>query len=346
MNFENYIIKIGIFIFILVVGYFVSIFVDLFLNRLEKIAEKTKNKLDDIVISAIKVPLKIIIILFFLYLGFYLTLPIQYINLVENAIKFIFILILTYTSVKILDKLFDLYVKPIIEKTDTKLDDHLAKPLKKILKILLYLLGILTALSSIGYDITTILAGLGIGGLAVALALQDTIKNFIAGLLILADKPFIIGHWVKISDIEGIVEEIGIRSTRIRSFDETLYIIPNSKLLEEVIENLSVRDRRRVLFTIGLTYNTPPEKIKRAKEIILKIIEEHKATLPPYRVHFIEYGDWSLNLRIEYFVRNMGFDYYLNAVEEINLKIKEELEKEGIEIAFPTYTIKVDKYDT
>ena len=335
-----------LFFLILVFGYIVSLIVsNILLKKLREFSKKTKSKLDNIIVESVEPTAKIIIILISLYIGFhFLPIPKNFLEIINNAMKFLFILILTYISIKFFDKFFDYYLLPYTKKRD--LDDNIFKPLKKLSKILLAIFGILTGLSSIGYDITTIIAGLGIGGLAVALALQDTIKNFIAGVLILVDKPFFIGHWIKVNDVEGIVEEIGIRSTRIRTFDHTLITIPNSKLLEENIENLTVRDRRRVLFTIGLTYDTPPEKIERAKEIILKIIEEHKNTLPPYRVHFVEYGDWSLNLRVEYFIRNLGFDYYLNTVEEINLAIKRELEKEGIEMAFPTYTIKVDKDDT
>jgi len=215
----------------------------------------------------------------------------------------------------------------------------LLSPLKKLLKILIVILGILTALKTIGYDITALLAGLGIGGLAVALAAQDTIRNFIAGILIFVDKPFKIKDWIKFDGGEGIVEDIGVRSTKIRTFDDSLIVVPNTSLVNANIENFSEMRKRRVLVYIGLTYDTPVEKIKRAKEIIKEIIEAHPGTLPPIRITFYKFNTYSLDIRVEYFIRNFGFDYYLNTIDEINLKIKEAFDREGIEMAFPTETI-------
>ncbi len=342
-NLDNIIIFIALTLFGIVMGRIIDRIIK---RRIKKIINNTKTKLDDIILDALDLPIIVLVVVAFFYFGLrFLTLPNHIFSLIDNTIKVVVILSATYFLVRFVNGLFDYYLIPFTEKTETELDEHIIKPLKKITKIIIIILGILTALSSVGYDITALLAGLGVGGLAVALAMQDTIENFIAGILILMDKPFSINHWIKVGDVEGIVEEIGIRSVRIRTFDYTLITVPNSKLLKSEIENLTVRDRRRVLTTIGLTYNTSVEKIKKAKEIIKDIVENHPATLPPYRVHFMEYGDWSLNLRVEYFVRNMGFDYYLNAVDEINLKIKEEFEKEGIEMAFPTYTVYLEKDD-
>ncbi len=342
-NLDSIIIFITLTLFGIVIGRIIDRIIK---RRIKKIINNTKTKLDDIILDALDLPIIVLVVVAFFYFGLrFLTLPNHIFSLIDNAIKVVVILSATYFLVRFVNGLFDYYLIPFTEKTETELDEHIIKPLKKITKIIIIILGILTALSSVGYDITALLAGLGVGGLALALAMQDTIENFIAGILILMDKPFSINHWIKVGDVEGIVEEIGIRSVRIRTFDYTLITVPNSKLLKSEIENLTVRDRRRVLTTIGLTYNTSVEKIKKAKEIIKDIVENHPATLPPYRVHFMEYGDWSLNLRVEYFVRNIGFDYYLNAVDEINLKIKEEFEKEGIEMAFPTYTVYLEKDD-
>ncbi|ENN95919.1 mechanosensitive ion channel MscS [Methanocaldococcus villosus KIN24-T80] len=313
-------------------------------NWVKNIVINTKTKLDDILLDAIRLPLAVIILSYSILLALHiLGISFKILTILDKTIRAIAIISATYFFVKFTDGIFKYYIIPAVEKTEMEFDDHVIKPLNKIIKIFIITIGILTALSAVGYDITALLASLGIGGLALALAMQDTIKNFIAGVLLLFDKPFSLGHWVKVDGVEGIVEEVGIRSVRIRTFDYTLITIPNSKLLESNIENLTVRDRRRVLMTIGLTYNTSCEKIKKAKEIIIKTLEEHRATLPPYRVHFVEYGDWSLNLRVEYFVRNLGFDYYLNTIEEVNLKIKEEFEKEGIEFAYPTYSIYLEK---
>ena len=304
------------------------------------LVNKSKIKFDDILLDAAEFPGMILIFTVCIYLGSkFLTLPYNIYILLDNSIKVVVILCFTWFALNLLDDIVKYYIQPIVEESETKFDDQLLSPLRKLMKILILILGILTALNTIGYDITALLAGLGIGGLAVALAAQDTIKNFIAGILIFVDKPFRIKDWIKFEGGEGIVEDIGVRSTKIRTFDDSLIVVPNTALVNANIENFSEMRKRRVLVYIGLTYDTPVEKIKRAKEIIREIIEDHHGTLPPIRITFHRFNTYSLDIRVEYFIRNFGFDYYLNTVDEINLKIKEAFDREGIEMAFPTETI-------
>jgi len=311
---------------------------------LRNLANKSKIKFDNILLDAIEFPGMILIFTACVYIGSkFLTLPYTFHTLFDNSIKVVVILCLTWFALNLLDDILKYYVQPIVEESETKFDDQLLSPLRKLMKILILILGILTALNTVGYDITAILAGLGIGGLAVALAAQDTIKNFIAGILIFVDKPFKIGDWIKFDGGEGIVEDIGVRSTKIRTFDDSLIIAPNTNLINANIENFSEMRKRRVVVYIGLTYDTPVEKIKRAKEIIREIIENHSGTLPPIRINFYRFNTYSLDIRVEYFIKNFGFDYYLNTVDEINLKIKEVFDREGIEMAFPTEVIYIQK---
>ncbi|AXI24655.1 mechanosensitive ion channel protein MscL [Methanofervidicoccus sp. A16] len=307
---------------------------------LRDLVNKSRIKFDDILLDAAEFPGTIFIFTVCIYFGLkFLTLPYNLHILLDNSIKVVVILCFTWFALNLLDDIVEYYIQPIVEESETKFDDQLLSPLKKLLKILIVILGILTALKTIGYDITALLAGLGIGGLAVALAAQDTIRNFIAGILIFVDKPFKIKDWIKFEGGEGIVEDIGVRSTKIRTFDDSLIVVPNTSLVNANIENFSEMRKRRVLVYIGLTYDTPVEKIKRAKEIIKEIIEAHPGTLPPIRITFYKFNTYSLDIRVEYFIRNFGFDYYLNTIDEINLKIKEAFDREGIEMAFPTETI-------
>lgn len=307
---------------------------------LRDLVNKSRIKFDDILLDAAEFPGMIFILAVFIYLGLkFLTLPDNLHTILDNSIKVVIILCSTWFALNLLDDIVEYYIQPIVEASETKFDDQLISPLRKLLKILIVILGILTALKTIGYDITALLAGLGIGGLAVALAAQDTIKNFIAGILIFVDKPFKIKDWIKFEGGEGIVEDIGVRSTKIRTFDDSLIVVPNTNLVNVNIENFSEMRKRRVLVYIGLTYDTPVEKIKKAKEIIREIIENHPGTLPPIRITFYRFNTYSLDIRVEYFVRNFGFDYYLNTIDEINFKIKEAFDRESIEMAFPTETI-------
>jgi MscS family membrane protein len=343
--FGNTLYDIVVFLLLLFAGVvFGKLFNSVVKGYLKKFVGKTKTKLDDIIFESIELPSSVLIfILFFYYAIKTIILPENIYNILYSSFEIVIILCATWFVLNFVDSVIQHYIVPHVEKTESTFDDHIIVPLRKILRILIMVLGILMSINAAGYDISTLLAGLGIGGLAVALAAQDTVKNFIAGVLILIDKPFRLNHWIKFNGVEGIVEDVGLRSTKIRTFWDSLIIVPNASLLDANIENFSEMRKRRVLINIGLTYDTSVEQLKRAKEIIRDIIENHKATLPPTRITFKEFGDYSLNFRVEYFVRNFGFDYYLDTVDEINMKIKEELEKEGIEMAFPTQTVYLKK---
>ncbi len=343
--FGNTLYNISIFFIITFLGILSGkLFNYIMKTYIKKLVGKTKTKFDDIFFESIKFPSSILIFVLFLYLAINeLVLPEKLYGILYHSFEIIIILCITWFVLNFVDSVIQFYVIPHVKKTETTFDDHIIVPLRKILRIIIIILGLLMSIRAAGYDITTLLAGLGIGGLAVALAAQDTVKNFIAGVLILVDKPFSLNHWIKFNGVEGIVEDVGLRSTKIRTFGDSLIIVPNASLLDANIENFSEMRKRRVLINIGLTYDTPVEKLKKAKDIIKDIVENHNATLPPMRITFKEFGDFSLNIRVEYFIRNFGFDYYLNTIDEINIKIKEEFEKEGIEMAFPTQTVYVKK---
>ncbi len=333
----------GLFLLFVILGIIVGkLFNSVIKNVIKNIVKKSATKLDDIIYDSLELPLSVLVFLVFFYHGLrFINFP-DYISiLIYESFNVVIILSITWFLYNFVDSFFDLYIIPHVEKTENTFDDHIVRPLRKLLKLLIILFGILASLNAAGYDITTILAGLGIGGLAVALAAQDTLKNFIAGIIILVDKPFKLNEWIKIGDIEGIIEDVGLRSTKIRTFWDSLVIMPNSNIVDSSIENFSKMNKRRVLMTIGLTYDTPVEKIRKAKEILNDIIINHRGTVQPIRISFKEFGAYSLNIRVEYFIRNFGFDFYLDTIDEINLKIKEEFEKEGIEMAFPTQTIYV-----
>jgi len=262
---KNYILFL-VFIFL---GVFFGKLVRIITTKyLRALAGKTKTKFDDILLDALDMPLIILIFAGFFWYGLnYLVLPQKIGILANEAINVVVTLSGVWFLVKFVDDFIIEFIAPLAEKSETKLDDHVIPPLRKLVRILIIVIGFLVMLDNIGYDITTLLAGLGIGGLAVALASKETVENFIAGILIIMDKPFGMGDWIKFGSSEGIVEEVGIRSTRIRTFDDSLIVVPNANILRTEIENFSAMRKRRVLINIGLTYDTPVEKLKRAKEI-------------------------------------------------------------------------------
>lgn len=232
------------------------------------------------------------------------------------------------------------YLAGLASRTESTLDDQLVPLVRKALKITIVLIGALWAMQLLGFNVTSLLAGLGIGGLAVALALQDTLANFFGSVFIFLDKPFRIGDWVKIGDVEGVVEEIGFRSTRIRSFPKTLVSMPNKTVAAATIDNCSMMPKRRVMQTVGVTYETRAHQMEQAVASIQRVLENDPGVDKEFIVvRFTEFGASSLDILLCYFTIAVPFAEHAQTRERINLAVMRELENLGLSIAFPTRTL-------
>jgi MscS family membrane protein len=199
-------------------------------------------------------------------------------------------------------------------------------------------------LRELGFDVSGIVTGLGVGGLAFALAAKDTLANWFGALMIFTDHPFDIGHWIKTSTLEGVVEEIGMRSTRVRTFAKTVVSVPNSALANDVVENLSRMPMRRVYFTLGVTYATTPAMMRESVARIEEILKKHpQVDQELIMVKFTDFGDSSLNILIYYFTTTTKWAEFLTIRGEINLAIMEALGEIGVSVAFPSRSIYFDK---
>ena len=226
-------------------------------------------------------------------------------------------------------------------RDDNLLDQSFVQFMRMITKIAVIVVGVIYLLRAIsGKPLSALLAGLGIGGLAVALAAQDTLKNFFGSIMIMLDKPFTIGQRVTFGGHDGVVEEIGFRSTRVRTLTGHQVTIPNEKVASESVENIGRRPSIRRLANITITYDTPPDKIEKALAIIRGILENHEGMQPDYppRVFFNEFNDASLNLIMLYWYHPPDWAAYMAFSERVNLQIMRAFEAEGIEFAFPTTT--------
>jgi len=224
--------------------------------------------------------------------------------------------------------------------TQSKLDEQLIPLIRKALKVTIGLICCIWVLQLLGYSVSSLIAGLGIGGLAVALALQDTLANFFGSIFILLDRPFKVGDWIRLQDVEGIVEDIGFRSTRIRTWPTTLVSIPNKTVASVTIDNWSRMPKRRVMQTVGVTYGTGPEKMERVVDVIRSIVENDEGVDTEYIViRFNDFGDYSLNILLYYFTKATAFADHLATKERINLAIMRTLRDLGVSIAFPTRTV-------
>lgn len=230
----------------------------------------------------------------------------------------------------------------ISTKTESKLDDMLVPIIRKSLRITVVILVLVQIIQIISdKPLTSIIAGLGIGGLAVALAAQDSLKNIFGSLVLFVDKPFEFGDRIVVDGHDGPVEEVGLRSTRIRTLDGHLVTIPNGELANKTIKNIGKRPYIKRIADITITYDTPPEKLDRALEILRSLLENHEGMngdFPP-RVFFNDFNAASLNLRVMYWYHPPDYWAYMGFAERFNKEVFRLFNEEGIDFAFPTQTL-------
>lgn len=236
----------------------------------------------------------------------------------------------------------DYYLKNMALRTGSKVDDVLAPLVGKSIRITILVLVVLNVAVVIsGKDFVTILASLGVGGLAVALAGQDTIKNFFGSLVIFGDKPFEIGDRIVVDGHDGPVESVGFRSTRIRTLEGHLVTVPNASMVDKTVQNIGKRPFIRRLANITITYDTSSGKVDRAVEILKEILADHEGMNPelPPRVYFNEFNDCSLNILMIYWYHPPDYWKYMEFTDRVNREILRRFNEEGIEFAFPTQTV-------
>jgi len=201
---------------------------------------------------------------------------------------------------------------------------------------------VLVALDNFGVKVTTLVAGLGVGGIAAALAVQNILGDLFASVSILLDRPFEIGDFIIVGAQMGTVERIGLKSTRVRALSGEQLVFANADLLSSRIQNFKRMQERRVLFGLGVTYDTPTEKMERIPQILREIVSaQPNARLD--RAHFSKYADWSLNFEVVYYMKVPDYNAYMDTQQIINLEILKRFRAEGIEFAFPTQTLHVQK---
>jgi len=228
-------------------------------------------------------------------------------------------------------------------KEKLKLDSILIPFFSKIVKFIIWAMAIVLVAHEWNYDVNGFIAGLGLGGLAFALAAKDALANIFGGIVIIMEKPFSIGDWVQIPDVEGIVEGISFRSTRLRTFDQALVIVPNSTLANQAITNYSRMGKRRIRFLLGIEYSTPREKIEKCVVEIRKMLNEHPDIHPQtILVNFETFNESSLDIMLYFFTNTTDWAEYLTTKENVNFRIMDILERENVSVAFPSRTIYIE----
>ncbi len=306
-------------------------------------AKKTDSRYDDIVIEAVRKPLMLLVFIAGLFVAIQiLQLPTEPTDLRHFAFAMLKVLITfaiawaCYNLVSLLDE----WLSQWVDRTELTLDDHLAPFVRKSLRVFIIFLAVLMAIQNLGFSISGILASLGIGGLAVALAAKDTLANVFGSVMIIIDRPFHIGDLVKTKDLEGIVEEVGFRSTKIRTLDGSLISVPNSTITNMAIDNCSRMTARRIRMTIGVAYETTTDQLRQAVEMTRTMLASQEK-IDPQRivVRFTEFGASSLDILVNCYTDATGTPEYLAVREEVCLRIMEILEEAGVEIAFPSRSL-------
>jgi len=303
-----------------------------------RLSAKSKTMFDDYLIDIIEEPIVLLIVTCGIYAGsLVLSLDETALKIFDNIVFVMIAMSITWFFVRLLDMLIRIYLEPLIEKSESKLDDQILPIVRKSLRAVIFILSFIIVLSNLGYDVLSVLAGLGIGGLAFALDAQDTFKNILGGVTIFWDKPFQINDFVEIRGKLGTVSEVGVRTTRVKSVGGTTIVIPNSHVADSLIENFSTRTKRRVTMTIGLTYETTADQIEQAmatiKETISTINGVEKDTI---ETRFVNFGAFSLDLDVIYWITDMG--NWKSITHDINMGLKRNLDNAGIDMAFPSET--------
>jgi MscS family membrane protein len=263
--------------------------------------------------------------------------------LINKGFSLVYVYSIFWIFLKVID-FIGLILNKRAEATENKMDDQLIPFIIEIVKILTYAFALIIVMGNIfEVNITALATGLGIGGLALAMASKESLENLLGSFTIFFDQPFTVSDIVTVGSVTGVVEKVGFRSTRIRTFDKSLVTVPNKKMIDAELDNLGLRPVRRVKFNIGLTYETAPEQIKAIVTDIQEMINMHAKTNQDGRVRFQEFGSSSLDIMVMYFVDSPKWNDLIDVKEDVNYKIMEIVKKHNSDFAFPSTTVYLQK---
>lgn len=323
-------------------AFYVSKLMD-YLTRvwLKRWAEKTKTKFDDLLLELLNGPVKVVAFVIFLRIGldvFHWPKIVQ--TVLNKGFTIVVACSLTYMMLKFIDLVMGYWKLRTKADADRALDEQLFPLVRKALKVFVVVVAAMVTLSNIGVDVTAAIASLSIGGLALGLAAQDTLANLFGAVAIFLDKPFRLGDRIQLDSVDGVVESIGLRSTRVRNLDGHLITVPNKTMGNATITNITQRPNIRTLMNISITYDTPAEKVQRAVAVLNEVYRGHPMTHDVW-ISFNKFADSSLNIFVIHWWNGTVYKDYLDGMQELNLMIKKRFDAEGISFAFPTQTLYV-----
>jgi len=332
-NVEHYLIALGIIVGALLI---IRLFKKRLLNQIKKWTQNTETKLDDYLVSGLEKFGLPILNFVALYAGLrFLVFSERVTQIIGNAFVFVFV----FYTVRMISSIIRLTLESYIGHQEGGIEK-----LKQINGIMLlingviWILGLLFLFDNLGYNVTTIIAGLGIGGIAIALAAQNILGDLFNYFVIFLDRPFEIGDFITVDDKRGTVEHIGIKTTRLKSITGEQLVFSNSDLTNSRIHNFKRMERRRIVFALGVIYQTPPQLVEKIPTILRSIVESQPGVTFD-RAHFQKFGAFSLDYEVVYFVETSEYNQYMDIQQKINMEIFKVFAQEGIDFAYPTQSI-------
>lgn len=334
---KDYLIAVGIIVLAMLV---IRIFRNIILRKLKGWSEKTATEYDDLIVKTVErfgMPA-------FNFLAIYWGIHSLSLSLkLENVVEVATAVVIAFFVIRLVSTTMQFMLEGYVRKQEN--GEEKIRQMKGVILLLnlsIWGLGLIFLFDNLGYDVTAIIAGLGIGGIAIALAAQNILGDLFNYFVIFFDRPFEIGDFIIVDDKMGTVDHIGIKTTRIKSLSGEQLVFSNSDLTNSRIHNYKRMQRRRIVFKIGVTYQTKAEQLREIPELIRHIItEQENATLD--RTHFSSFGNFSLDFETVYYVESSDYNAYMDIQQKINITLFKEFEKRGIEFAYPTQTLFLEK---
>lgn len=315
------------------------------LHRLALAAKKTRFSFDDVLFESAGKPASAACLLVGLYMAMtVLPLPSKPVDVaffVHALFKSLTIVLGIWFAVRLIDGLA-VVMMDVARGTESRIDDQLVPIIRKSLKVFTVIVGGVLMIQNMGYSVGSLVASFGIGGAAIAFASKDMLSNLFGSVIVFFDRPFEVGDWILVDGIEGTVEEVGLRTTRVRTFANSVITVPNAKFTTDSINNWSRMRKRRISFTIGVTYDATPEQIEAGVKAVRKLIADDPAMNQDFSlVNFEGFGDSSLNIFVYCFTKTTNWAEFLEAKQTFLLAIMREFKALGLDFAFPTRTVHV-----
>jgi small-conductance mechanosensitive channel len=336
-----YIIALGIFLFGIII---VTILKKVVLARLKKWANKTETSLDDFLIRGLEKSIIPVLYLITFYIAVNtLTLHPK----AERVVDVVSVILITFFIIRMITSTFRFGLNSYVKKKATAEEDadrrlKQLRGITAIVSFVIYVIGFIFLLDNLGFEISAVIAGLGIGGIAIALAAQAILGDLFSYFVIFFDRPFEVGDFIVVGEFRGSIEYVGIKTTRVRSLSGEQLVFSNTDLTNSRIQNFKRMERRRVVFKFGVIYQTPADKLEEIVVVVKQIIVDHPDVTYD-RGHFASFGAFSLDYEFVYFVLSNDYTQYMDIQQDVNMRVYREFEKRGIEFAYPTQTLFINK---